>query len=134
MPENQTQAPPPVQPPSGNAPAAASAGDDKTIAIIAYLTLIGFIVAVILHMNKKTKLGAYHLRQMLGLILTALVVGLCGIVLLFIPILGWLCHWALMVAVFVLWLFGLIAAINGEMKPTPLLGEHYQKWFGTAFD
>jgi uncharacterized membrane protein len=123
MPDNQI---PPLPP--------AAAGEDKTIAIIAYLTLIGFIVALILHMNKKTKLGAFHLRQMLGLILTGVAVGICGFVLIFIPIIGWLCHWALLIAIFVLWVMGLIAAINGEMKPVPIVGPLYQKWFGTAFD
>ena len=34
----------------------------------------------------------------------------------------------------VLWVMGLIAAINGERKPMPVVGEMYQKWFGNAFD
>jgi uncharacterized membrane protein len=71
---------------------------------------------------------------MLGLILTGVAVGICGFVLIFIPIIGWLCHWALLIAIFVLWVMGLIAAINGEMKPVPIVGPLYQKWFGTAFD
>jgi hypothetical protein len=29
---------------------------------------------------------------------------------------------------------GFIAAVNGQMKPMPVVGELYQKWFGTAFD
>ncbi len=41
-------------------------GEDKTVAIVAYLTLIGFIIAIILNGQKKTALGAFHLRQMLG--------------------------------------------------------------------
>ena len=34
----------------------------------------------------------------------------------------------------VLWVMGLIAALNGEMKPMPFVGPLYQKWFGTTFD
>ena len=36
-----------------------SSDDGKNIAIIAYLTLIGFIIALIQHNNNKTRLGAY---------------------------------------------------------------------------
>ena len=41
----------------------------KTIAIISYITLIGWIIALIMHNNNKTELGAYHIRQMLGIML-----------------------------------------------------------------
>jgi hypothetical protein len=37
------------------------------------------------------------------------------------------------IGLFVLWLMGLVSALKGEMRPVPLLGEHYQKWFATAF-
>ena len=123
MAENQTQTPPP-----------ATGGEDKVVAIIAYLTLIGFFVAIIIHMNKKTKLGAFHLRQMLGFILTVIAVWFCVIVLVFIPFLGWLCILALWASMLALWILGLVAAINGQMKPMPVVGPLYQKWFGTTFD
>ena len=58
-------------------------GEDKMVAIVAYLTLIGFIVAIIIHMNKKTKLGAFHLRQMLGFVLPVSLVVFCEFVLVF---------------------------------------------------
>jgi len=115
-------------PPSG------TAGEDKAVAIIAYLTFIGFLVAIIIHMNKKTKLGAYHLRQMLGFILTCIAIAFCEIILLFIPILGWLAILVLWFSMLVFWIMGLIAAIKGEMKPMPVVGPLYQKWFGTTFD
>ena len=108
--------------------------EDKTVAIVSYLTLIGFIAAIIIHSNKKTKLGAFHLRQMLGFMLTVVAIVVCEFVLIFIPILGWLAIFALWVSMFVFWVMGLIAAINGQMKPMPIVGPMYQKWFGTTFD
>jgi uncharacterized membrane protein len=123
--------PPPV--PSTAAPPAAAANEDKTVAILSYLTLIGFIAAIVINSNKKTQLGAYHLRQSLGLFLTAIAVGMGGVVLAIIPILGILCLFAIWVGILVLWVMGLIAAINGEMKPMPIVGPMYQKWFGTTF-
>ncbi|MGB7768315.1 MAG: DUF4870 domain-containing protein [Verrucomicrobiia bacterium] len=111
-------------------PPPATAGEDKTVAIVAYLTLIGFIAAVIIHSNKKTKLGAYHLRQMLGFMLSWLAV----IILLIIPIIGWILIPVFYIFMIVLWIMGLVAAIKGEMKPMPVVGPLYQKWFGTIFD
>ena len=115
-------------------PPPATGGEDKTVAIVSYLTLIGFLVAIIIHSNKKTKLGAYHLRQMLGFMLTVIAVAFCEIILVFIPILGWLAIFVLWIFMLVCWIIGLIAAINGQMKPMPVVGPMYQKWFGTTFD
>ena len=112
--------PPPVS--STAVPPAAAATEDKTVAILSYITLIGFIAAIVIHSNKKTQLGAFHLRQTLGLFLTSF---LC-----IIPLLGIL----IALCILVLWIIGLVAAIKGEMKPVPLVGGMYQKWFGTAFN
>ena len=134
MPDNPN--PSSAQPPQPATPTSppASGSEDKAVAIIAYLTLIGFIVAIIVHMNKKTKLGAFHLRQMLGFVLTGIAIVFCEFILLFIPILGWLCILALWAAMLVLWILGLVATINGQMKPMPVVGPLYQNWFGTTFD
>ncbi|ACB77338.1 DUF4870 domain-containing protein [Opitutus terrae] len=113
---------------------AAVAAEDKTTAIVSYLTLIGFIVAIVLHNSKKTTLGAFHLRQSLGLMLTSIAMMFVGTVLAFIPYLGWLLSMALWVGLLVLWISGLLAAIQGERKPVPVLGLHYQNWFGNAFE
>lgn len=117
---------PPAPPPA----ATPAATEDKTVAIVSYLTIVGFVIAIVLHSSKKTKLGSYHLRQTLGLFLT----GLATTFLMIIPILGWILAPLIGIALFVLWIIGLIAAVNGQMKPVPVLGEQYQKWFGTAFE
>jgi uncharacterized membrane protein len=124
--------PPPSPNPSPAQPAAIA--QDRTVAIISYLTLIGFIVAAVLQTSRKTELGAFHLRQTLGLLLTTIAVIIVGSLLLFIPVLGWMCDFALWVALFALWIMGLIGAIKGEMKPVPIIGHLYQEWFGHAFE
>lgn len=112
---------------------AAPTGEDRTVAILSYLTIIGFIIAIVMHSSKKTALGAYHLRQCLGLLVTAIGWSIVGVVLMFIPFVGWLAVMAGWLGFLVLWLMGLIAAVNGLQKPMPVLGENYQKWFGGAF-
>ena len=49
--------------------------EDRTVAILSYITIIGFIIAIVMHSSKKTAIGAYHLRQCLGLLLTGLPAG-----------------------------------------------------------
>jgi uncharacterized membrane protein len=116
-----------IMPPSEAA--AALATEDKTVAILSYITLIGFIAAVFIHQNNKTQLGAFHLRQVLGMVVTAAAGAVCGVV----PILGWIVWFFVCLVLFVFWVLGLLAAVKGEMRPVPLLGDHYQKWFAGVF-
>ncbi|HEY0944587.1 MAG TPA: hypothetical protein VGD81_04940 [Opitutaceae bacterium] len=121
-----------------NVTASAATTEDKTAAIVSYLTLIGFIIAVVLHCQKKTRLGAFHLRQSLGLMAVAVGASIALSIVSVIPFVGWLvglAGWAVLwIGGLVLWIMGLIAAANGECKPVPVLGEQFQKWFGQAFE
>lgn len=102
-------------------------GEPKTIGIISYLTLIGWIIALVMHNSNKSDFGAFHIRQSLGLIILYIVVWIVNFVIAVagIPYLGWL----LLLPVFVLWILGVVAAVQGEKKPVPVLGEHFQEWF-----
>lgn len=98
---------------------------DKTIAIVAYLTVIGLVVALVMNNDKKDPFSTYHIRQSLGIILTSIALSLINV----IPILGWIVS---LIGVFVLlymWIIGLLNAVNGRMKPVPILGEKYEEWF-----
>lgn len=99
----------------------------KSNAIIAYLTLIGFIIALVLNNEKKNSFTSFHIRQSLGLICTGFALGLINIV----PIIGWIVGLLGTIVIIVFWVIGLIAAINGQEKHVPILGEHYQKWFSS---
>ena len=116
-----------IMPPSEAAAAAAT--EDKTVAILCYITLIGFIVAIFMHQNHRTQLGAFHLRQVLGMVLTTAAGSVCGVV----PVLGWIVWFFVVIVLFVFWFLGIISAVRGEMRPVPLLGEHYQRWFAGTF-
>ncbi len=104
-----------------------SSGDGKTIAIVSYLWLVGWVIALIMHNNNKSELGAFHLRQTLGLMILWFCVWVINVVLVLmdIPFVGWIFSLAL----FVLWLLGFIGAIQGEKKLIPVLGEQFQDWF-----
>ena len=98
---------------------------DKSTAIIAYITLIGLIVAIVMNNEKKQPFASYHIRQSLGIILTGVALGFVNI----IPFLGWIISILGVIVLFVLWILGLISAIQGQEKPVPLAGVYYQEWF-----
>lgn len=98
--------------------------DGKTIGIIAYITLIGWVVALLMNSGKKNEYASFHIRQMLGLILLSLVISVLSIYVnlgLFGTILS--------VLVLVLWVIGFVGAIQGERKLVPIIGENFQEWF-----
>ena len=102
----------------------ASSDNGKTVAIISYITLIGWIIAFVMNNNNKTEFGSYHLRQSLGIITISI---LLTIVNSFIDIS--MLAWIIQIGLIVFWVLGFIGAVQGEKKPVPLLGDHFQEWF-----
>lgn len=99
--------------------------NEKTIAIIAYMTIIGWIIALIMNNDKKDPFASYHIRQMLGICCVAFGIGVISL----IPFLGWIIYAVGMILVLVLWISGLLSALNNKQKPVPLFGEKFQDWF-----
>lgn len=75
--------------------------------------------------EKKNAFASYHIRQSLGIMLTGLALGIVGV----IPILGWIVSILGFIFVVVLWIMGIISAVNEKAAPVPLLGPKYQEWF-----
>ena len=92
--------------------------DGKTKAIVAHITLIGWLIALIVNSSQKDEIASYYIRQLLGIYLFGLVIS-------FIPLINFI-GW---IAVLVFWLLSLLGAINGEMKETPIVGKYFQDWF-----
>lgn len=84
---------------------------DDVMALIAYITWVGFIVALIMNNgDKKNDLVQFHLNQALVLNLFSLLSP--------IPVIGW----AIGLGTFVLWIMGIISASAREKKELPLIG------------
>ena len=105
--------------------------DQKTISWVSYITLIGWIIALVSYnsSNDKSTLAKFHLRQSFGIFATAVAFYIAVLIMLFIMPFFVLLYPFVGIALFILWLLGLIAALNGEEKPVPLLGDFYQKTF-----
>lgn len=98
--------------------------DPKTRGIVAYLTVFGWVIALVTN-KPKDEQTTYHLRQMLGLMLFSL----GGVFVSFIPLLNIILYPVYMIAIIILWIIGLISAINGTRQPVPVLGTYFQDWF-----
>ena len=92
--------------------------DGKTKAIVAHITIIGWIIALVINSNDKDEYASYYIRQTLG-------IYLAGFILSWIPYLGWI----ISVIIFVFWILSLVGSIQGEKKETPWVGQYFQDWF-----
>jgi uncharacterized membrane protein len=92
--------------------------DGRTKAIVAHITIVGWIIALIINNNDKDEFASFYIRQLLG-------IYLAGFILAIIPFIGWI----LSVVVFIFWILSLLGAIQNEIKEIPVAGSLFQDWF-----
>jgi uncharacterized membrane protein len=104
--------------------------DAKTTAWVSYLTIVGWVIALVTHYNKNSKssLATFHLRQSFGIFAIGFGLYFVFFTLIFIPFLSPLFS-LIGLGLLILWVMGLIAALNGEEKPIPVVGPLFQQWF-----
>jgi uncharacterized membrane protein len=105
--------------------------DAKTISWLSYITIIGWIIALVQHgnTNPKSSLATFHLRQSFGIMATSFAIYIVLMILIVaIPAFVFV-SWIVWIALIVIWVLGLISALNGEEKPIPVLGAQFQQWF-----
>lgn len=99
-------------------------------AMIAYITIIGWIIAFVKSKEERNSLVSYHLEQALGLAIASIVWSIAvGIVIAVLPaalsgvlsIAGFL--------PFIFMIFGIINANNGVQKPIPVIGKMFENKF-----
>ena len=98
------------------------------MAIVAYITLIGWIISYLEFKKspEKSSLVNYHLGQSLGVIITSFVLSIAStIILAIIPSLGFIFYFILLIP-FVLLLLGIVAANNELEKPVPVIGKIFE--------
>ncbi|MBT8204015.1 MAG: hypothetical protein KJP14_11555 [Eudoraea sp.] len=96
----------------------------KTTAIVAYLTILGALIAISMNAEPKYEFARFHTRQAFGLHLVF--IG-CGLFLsVWFNEYAW---YALYIFYVVLWFYGFISAVNNKQQEVPLVGRYFQKWF-----
>ncbi|CAL66426.1 membrane protein [Christiangramia forsetii] len=101
-------------------------GQAKTTAIVAYITILGTIIAYFMNLDPKDKFASFHIRQAFGINITFYLIG---------ALMG-MFNEGLIIGAFylffiVLWGYGIFMAIKGETREVPLLGPLFQKLFST---
>lgn len=110
---------------------------NKTYGIVSYFTLIGWIIALIRVSStsgEERKFTAFHLRQMLILMLIGAIVSILDTIFFFIPFLGLIVINILSLAIFICWLICLISAIRGEKRYIPFVGKGGENMLGDMFE
>lgn len=96
----------------------------KIAAMLAYLLLIGPIIAFFINFDNKNKFAYFHIRQALGLSITFFIMA---------HFIGYfdsiMISGAFFLFFFILWVYGFSSALSNKTTPIPLLGKQFQKLF-----
>jgi uncharacterized membrane protein len=98
--------------------------DKKTLSIVSYITIIGWLVAYLSYKDKtdKSSLEKFHLNQSLGLGIIGIAYGIVtNIIAMIVPSIAMILSLG-NIAIFVLWIIGIINAANEQEKPLPVIG------------
>ncbi|QQT24509.1 DUF4870 domain-containing protein [Sphingobacterium spiritivorum] len=104
--------------------------DKKTLSILSYVTIIGWIVAYLKSkdLQPKSDLVSYHLKQGFGFFILSVVINVAlSIIVFIVPALSFLSY--IGIVLFILWIFGLINAVNEQKKPIPVVGKMFEDKF-----
>ncbi|WP_179344842.1 hypothetical protein [Winogradskyella ursingii] len=98
--------------------------EGKTMALVAYLTLIGTLIAFFMNQDKKNPFTFFHIRQALGLGLLYIAIGyvVSSLDSMMVSMSFWIFF-------SILFLYGIFGAITGKLNKIPILGEFFQKTF-----
>jgi len=89
--------------------------------LMAVLAYVGILVLVpLLTDAKKDPFVKYHVKQGLVLLITGIIVGAIS----WIPLIGW----AAGIIVFILFIMGILNALNGKEQPLPIIGQFADKF------
>ena len=97
--------------------------DDKTKSIVAHITMIGWVIAIVMNQSDKGANTSFYIRQTLGIWLLGVVGSVLGMYT--IGLIGTITF----IATIVFWILSLVGALSGEQKPIPVLGDMFQNWF-----
>jgi len=95
--------------------------NNKAMAAIAY---IGILFLVPLLAAKNSPFAQFHAKQGLVLFLAGIAIGFVA----WIPFLGWMVGFVGWILLFVLFVIGLMNALNGKKEPLPIIGSFADKF------
>ncbi len=102
--------------------------NSKLFAFLSVLLLIiGFILAIIV--KRDNKYVMFYAKQSLGLFIAWVIVAVIGGLLkAIIPFVGDVIYGIAAILLIVLWIFGLVYSLSGEMKEVPIIGSYVRSF------
>jgi hypothetical protein len=119
-----------------NEPVKTNGVDSKVISAVAYLGVIGLIIAIVLSKQNKNELVLFHLKQAAGLSVLAVCLILCCFILIPIsfvipflliivfPVIG-----IINLGVLLFMIIGILNAVNENMNYLPIIGKKSDVFF-----
>lgn len=101
--------------------------DNKTLSIVSYITIFGWLISFIVGKEKANSLLRYHLKQSLGLIIFSIILSIILRILISVTQMGILN--IIGIVPLVLIIIGAINAANEVEKPLPLIGKMVEDKF-----
>lgn len=101
--------------------------DNKTLSIVSYITVFGWLISFILGKEKPNSLLKYHLKQSLGLVIFSIALSIIINILFIVTNLGILGIFGFLPLIFAI--IGIINAANEVEKPLPLIGKMFEDKF-----
>ena len=98
--------------------------EGKTTAIVAYLTIVGALIALSMNAEPKYRFTRFHTRQAFGLHIIFI-----GFALLNSQWGNEYGFYGLYIFYIILWFYGFLGALSNKEQEVPLLGSYFQKWF-----
>lgn len=92
--------------------------NQKSFAMLAHLTPLGWLIALMVNSIRKDSMISFYLRQLTGLYLCFFITG-------FIPE-YYIIAWGFF---FVLWIYSFVGSIKGMKNIIPIIGSYFQHWF-----
>lgn len=102
--------------------------NNKTLSMVSYVTLIGWVISYFSGKENADDLLKYHLKQSLGLLILSVLFNIAlTILVIILPALAALSY--IGVVFFALMILGMINAANEVKKPLPLIGKLFEDKF-----
>ena len=94
---------------------------------VAYITIIPAIIFLIVEPYNRNSFVRFHSWQSIFLGIAAFAVDT---ILSFIPIIGWILLFPVMIAFLVLWIMAILKALKGERWKLPIIGKYAEQQAG----
>lgn len=101
--------------------------NNKTLAIVAYITIIGWLISYFSGKDTADDFLKYHLRQGLAVFIFGFILGIVLNILIMVTGIYFIGYLGLITLI--LLILGAINASNGVMKPLPIIGQIAEKSF-----